>query len=189
MASGSSILAQIDSQLDQFLSGWDIYSTTLALLLVTFLVYPLFFTKDPDTHPLLLARQASASPVRQPDESAVYRSLEVPHGYPLRSGLNVKDADAPKWAAGKDGDLRDVWKQALKGVETKNGDTLRVVSVLGNDVKEWKPKDLMVEINLVGEFLKRNGSRRVAIHLPNTVELLVALFGERVLAIIGCFSS
>ena len=93
--------------------------------------------------------------------------------------MNVKDAGAPKWAAGKDGDLRDVWKQALKGVGGKNEDTLRVVSVLGNEVKEWKPKDLMLEINLLGEFLKRNGSRRVAIHLPNTVEFIVAFFGER----------
>jgi hypothetical protein len=37
-------------------------------------------TQDPDTHPLLLARQALASYVRQPGESAVFRSPETPHG-------------------------------------------------------------------------------------------------------------
>ena len=183
MATNTSLLQQIDSQLDQLLAGWTIYTTIIALLAVTILVYPLFLSKEPDTHPLLLARQSSASHVRQPGESAVFRSLETPHGYPLRTGLNVKDPGAAKWANGRDGDLRDVWKQAIKapcGADGKpTGEPGKVLTVLGKEeVIEHSFAKLTKEINIVGEYMKEHTGSRVAIYLPNSVELLVAFFGK-----------
>ena len=108
MADPTSFFRQIDAQLERFLSDWNIYTTLLATILALYIVSPLFFYTEPDAHPLLLARQCSASYVRQPKESAIFRSSEIPYGYPLKSGLNVKDPGQPKWQSGRDGDLRDI---------------------------------------------------------------------------------
>lgn len=178
MATNNTLIHRLDSQLDQLFSGWNIYTTLLTVILVTYLVYPLFFLQEPDTHPLLLARQASASPVRQPGESAIYRSLEAPHGYPLRTGLNVKDPDAPKWQSGRDGDLRDVWKQALRGPLEGDGKKARIISVMGQETVEHTPEEVMRDINIIGEYLRDRGTKKVAIYLPNSIELFVAFFGE-----------
>lgn len=191
MTNGSSLIQQLDLQIEKLLSGWNIYSTILAVALVTYLLYPIFFTQDPDTHPLLLACQATISPVRQPGESAIFRALETPHGYPLKTGLNVKDPGAPKWAAGRDGDLRDIWKQALKGPvgpdEKEIGSRGKVLTVLGKEeIIEYDFSRLTKEINAVGNFMKGHTGSRVAIYLPNSVEFLVTLFGNaRVMPLIA----
>lgn len=182
MAQSQSLLQQLDSQLENILSGWSIYSTILALVLVTYLLYPVFFSPEPDTHPLLLARQATASQVRQPGESAIFRSPETPHGYPLRTGLNVKDPGAQKWTSGRDGDLRDIWKQALRGpLGSDNSATAtpgKVLTVLGREeVIEYELPQLAKYINDVGKSLKCRPGSSVAIYLPNSVEYLVAFFG------------
>jgi len=174
MAAGSSATEAVDNYLEQLFAGWSIYTSLLTVVLVAYLVYPLFFVKEPDTHPLLLARQATASPTRQPGESAIYRSLEAPHGYPLRSGLNVKDPGAPKWTSGRDGDLRDVWKTALEGV---NGRVGYIISVKGMETFEHKLGDLTGHINEIGKHIEKQGAKRVAIYLPNSIEFLVAVFG------------
>ncbi|MCJ1393014.1 hypothetical protein MMC18_005886 [Xylographa bjoerkii] len=173
MATSGSFLERIDSQLEHLFAGWSIYTTILTLVFVTYLAYPVFFTYDPDTHPLLLARQASSSPIRQPGESAVYRSLETPYGYPLRTGLNVKDPAAPKWTSGRDGDVRDVWKKALEGVDGKKG---RIISVMGKETFEHSFTNLTRHINAIGGHLQKQGAKRVAICLPNSVEFFLAFF-------------
>lgn len=182
MASGDSILSQFDAQLDQLLAGWNIYSTVITLVLVALIAQFLFSRQDPDTHPLLLARQSSASHVRQPGESAVYRSLEAPHSYPLRSGLGVKEPGAPKWTSGRDGDLRDIWKQALRGVHGQDGQLTgekgKFLKVLGREgVVEHHFEELTRDINIIGQHLRQQKGGRVAIYLPNSVEFLVAFFG------------
>lgn len=182
MATEGNILQRLDSQLEHILKGWDLYTTVLLLVVVTYLLYPLFFTPEPDVHPMLLARQSTASPVRQPGESATFRCLETPHGYPLKTGLNVKDPGAPKWTSGRDGDLRDVWKRALSGPVDNNGKPAgepgKVLSVLGKEeVIEFSFEKMTAEVNAVGQHLKGHGGSRVAIYLPNSVELLVSLFG------------
>lgn len=184
MADGSTLLQQLDSQLEKLLTDWTIYTTIIFLSLVAYLVYPLFFSPEPDTHPLLLARQATASFVRQPGESAVFRSLESPQGYPLRSGLNVKDPGAPKWSSGRDGDIRDVWKQAIAGPVDADGKSTgaagKILTVLGKEeVVEFGLAKLTREINSVGEFVKNHAGSRVAIYLPNSVEFLVTFFGKQ----------
>ncbi len=183
MTDGSSFIQQLDNQLEKLLSDWNIYTTIISLALVTYLLYPVFTHRDPDTHPLLLSRQASASPVRQPGESAIYRSSEIPHGYPLRSGLNVKDPGAPKWTSGRDGDIRDVWNQAARGPVDSDGKSAgapgKILTILGKEaVIEFGLIKLTKEINAIGRYVKNNAGSRVAIYLPNSVELLVTLFGE-----------
>ena len=181
--STTSIFQQLDSQLENILAGWNIYTTFIALVLAVYLISPLFLTTEPDVHPLLLARQSSASYVRQPKESAIFRSLETPQGYPLKSGLNVKDPAQPKWTRGRDGDLRDVWKRAASGPvdadgKPTGGDPGKVVTIYGKEeVIEHSFSKLSSEINAVGQHMKAHGGSRVAIHMPNSVELLVTFFG------------
>jgi hypothetical protein len=83
------VIDQLDEKIAELLSGWNIYSTILTVALVGFIGYVIYDTQDADTHPLLLARQAQASYVRQPGESAIYRSPETPHGCMSTSYLAV----------------------------------------------------------------------------------------------------
>lgn len=176
-------MERLDAQISELLSGWSIYTTVLAIAVVAWIAYPLLTSKEPDTHPFFLGRQSTAAPVRQPRESAVYRSLEAPHGYPLRSGLSVKDRDAPKWSSGRDGDLRDVWRQAVRGVVTADGQETglrgKISTVLGTEqVVEHDLDTLSTEINAIGKFIHEHSGKRVAICLPNSVELLSSIFGN-----------
>ena len=181
MSNSTSLLHQLDSQLDSLFASWNSYTTILFLVLTLYFLYPLLVFTEPDTHPLLLARQANASPIRQPGESAVYRSQEIPHGYPLRTGLNVKDENAPKWSQGRDGDLRDVWKQAIRGPPDANGQPTgglgKVYAVMGKDTASFELHQLSKEIAKTGEYLRQHNANRVAILLPDSAELLVAFFG------------
>lgn len=121
MSTARHFLENLDQQLAQVLSGWNLWTTIIAVLTVSVVAYGWLIWEDPDTHPFLLARQSTAAPIRQPGESAVYRSLETPHGYALRSGLDIRDETSPKWSNGRDGDLRDVWKSAVMGMKDKDG--------------------------------------------------------------------
>ena len=176
--SPQSFLGAIDAQLDALFAGWSIWSTFLAVALVAYLILPVFLSAEPDTHPLLLARQATPSPVRQSGESATYHALDIPYGYPLRTGLRVKDEGASKWSAGRDGDLRDIWREAVKRRES-NEKPLQVLSVKGNDAPvSHGIQALSKEINIIGKQLQSFSTKKVAIYLPNSVEFLVTLFGK-----------
>ncbi len=121
MSSLIAAVEKMDMYLAQIFSGWSMVTTAIALSIGAFVAYNIWTWEDPDTHPLILARQCSAAPIRSEGESAVYRSLETPHGYPLRSGLGIKDEKAPRWGSGRDGDLRDVWRTAIAGVRGQDG--------------------------------------------------------------------
>ncbi len=171
------ILEQLDTQLASLLYDWSFTTTILALVIAAFVAYPILYPSDPDTHPLLLARQSAIGSVRNKNESAIYRSPEVPIDTPLRSGLGVKDASAPRWAAGKDGDLRDVWREVMKG--GKDGVPKgSIMTVMGKEeVVEHDVEQLTKEIVVMGKHLKEAGITKVAIYLPNCVEYLLAVFG------------
>lgn len=130
-------MLKIDETLTSVLGDWDIYSTSIAALLLAFFAYQVFTRQDPDTHPMLLERQAQASPVRHEGESAVYRSQSSPHGMELNSGLNVRDPGISKWARGRDGDLRDIWRRVVSGVADEagnpKGEKGRILTVLGSE--------------------------------------------------------
>ncbi|THW12044.1 acetyl-CoA synthetase-like protein [Aureobasidium pullulans] len=173
------LIEQLDALIADTLSAWNLYTTLIALVLFAFVAYPLVFWAEPDTHPLLLARQAAASPIRQPRESAVYRSTEVPHGYGLKSGLSVRPPGAPKWTAGKDGDFRDIWREVVNPSSTTATapPKARIFSVHGTDaVFEYDFAELSKLINIIGSHLQKSGLQRVAIYAPNSVQYLVTIF-------------
>lgn len=128
-----SLLNQLDEAMSTLVSQWNGYSTGIATLLVLVISYSVMTRVDPDIHPMLLAIQARGSPVRQEGESPVYRGNSAPHGMPLNSGLNVKAPGASKWAQGKDGDLRDVWRRASSGTSAEDGPAAkgRILTVVG----------------------------------------------------------
>lgn len=162
------------------LAEWNIYTTWIAGALITFASFSILLRKEPDVHPYLLARQATRGPVRQPGESAAYRSLETPHGFPLRSGLNVRDAGAPKWTGGRRGDLRDIWRTATRGAINEDGSISgkqgKIFTVLGNKVIEHSLDSITQDINVVGRYLSDAKSKTVAICLTDSAELLTVIF-------------
>jgi len=120
MGAGS-LLWSLDEAITNLLASWNSYSTGLATVLIGVAIYRVASMRDPDVHPILLARQAEHNRIRNPDESPVYGSRFTEH---LTTGLNVRDPPAPgqqqrtaPWARGRDGDLRDVWNQVLLGAE------------------------------------------------------------------------
>ncbi|KAK0635201.1 hypothetical protein B0T17DRAFT_569430 [Bombardia bombarda] len=174
------VLVSLDEGVTGLFGQWNTYTTALFTLFIGLITYQVSVRRDPDTHPLLLARQAQASPVRQPGESAVYRSQAAPHGMPLNAGLNIKDAGASKWSRGRDGDLRDIWRQAIAGVQDEGptkGVTGRVMTVMGTElVTDHALDSITRQINLIGQHILDQGGNRVAIYLPNSVELIATLF-------------
>ncbi|KAF1847855.1 uncharacterized protein K460DRAFT_403172 [Cucurbitaria berberidis CBS 394.84] len=177
----ANFLEQLDSSISDLLAGWNVYSSLLAIGLLGFVGWVIYDTADADTHPLLLARQAQASYVRQQGESAVFRSPETPHGYPLRTGLAVKPPGAPMYTAGKDGDLRDIWRRVTGEIPLEKGasssGTANIMTVFGKEgVSEHKIEGLTKEIAIIGTHLKDHGAKRVAVYLPNSIEFLVVLF-------------
>lgn len=172
----------IDAAIAEFFSTWSLSTSVLALILAVVLIWPILASREPDTHPFLLARQAQVAPVRQPGQSAVYRAIDIPYGYPLRAGLGVKDPGAPRWTAGRAGDLRDIWRAAVRGPVkddgTPTGEKGKILTVLGQDkVVDHALDDLTLGINVIGQYVKRNNGQSVAVCLPNSVELLSAIFG------------
>ncbi|CAK7206037.1 hypothetical protein SEUCBS139899_008820 [Sporothrix eucalyptigena] len=186
-----------DEGITGFFGQWNGYSTFLATLLIGILTYHLSTRTEPDTHPMLLARQAQGSPVRQEGESPVYRSRSAPHGMPLNPGLDVRDPGVSKWAKGRDGDLRDVWRRVVAGVPEGEvapahgpaaaaaakapkhsvGTRGRILTSFGSEkVVETSIDDITRQINLIGQHILNQGGARVAIYLPNSVEFLASLF-------------
>ncbi|KAK5259986.1 hypothetical protein LTR40_004975 [Exophiala xenobiotica] len=185
---------RLDAAIAEFFSSWNIYSTILILLLVVFLTYPLLTGKEPDTHPFLLARQAQIAPIRHTGESAVYRAIDMPHGYPLRAGLGVKDPGTPRWSSGRPGDLRDIWRVAVRGAVkedgTPTGEKGKILTVLGSEkVLDHQLEDITLGINAIGQHVKRNNGQNVAVCLPNSVEMLSAIFEAGVLDLDGLHSA
>ncbi|KAL9571074.1 hypothetical protein ACKAV7_004785 [Fusarium commune] len=169
------VFDSLDAGVTNLFGQWNVYSTGLVTLLLAVVSYRVISTRDPDVHPMLLARQAVPSSVRNEGESPIYRSQAAPHGMPLNTGLNVKDTGASKWSRGRDGDLRDIWKRAAEGGE--NGAKGRILTVLGSqNVVDHKLDDITRQINLIGQHIAETGGIRVAVYLPNSVELLVTLF-------------
>jgi hypothetical protein len=182
----SGLLDQLDQHLANAFSGWNVYSTLLAVALAATVTYTIVTAQEPDIHPMILQRQSTASPVRNPGESALYRASDIPHGYPLRSGLNVKSPNDPPYTAGRDGDLRDVWKRvtgeiplpAPRGQPAPTSKP-RILTCLGSkEILDHKIEDLTKDIDVIGSHIQKHGGKRVAVYLPNSVELLSTIFGK-----------
>ncbi|KAK6384695.1 hypothetical protein LTS17_002258 [Exophiala oligosperma] len=179
--STTSTAERLDAAIAEFFSTWDGYTTLLVVVLAGLLIYPLLTSREPDTHPFLLARQSQIAPIRHSGESAVYRAIDIPHGYPLRTGLGVKDPGAARWSSGRPGDLRDIWRTAVRGAVkedgTPTGEKGKLSTVLGRDqVVQHQFDDLTLGINVIGQYVKRNNGQNVAVCLSNSTELLSAIF-------------
>lgn len=180
MADQTNLLDRLDAVVADVLADWNIYSTVVATLVAVFAIYSLVSSSEPDIHPFLLARQSTPSPIRQSGESATYRSLQTPYGFPLRTGLNVKDPGAPKWTAGRRGDLRDVWKAALRGSlkpDGSAGQQGKIYTVLGKKAIEHSLAQVTQEINVIGRYLQKSETKTVAVCLTDSIELLASIFG------------
>ena len=75
-----------------------------------------------------------------------------------------------------------MWKRAVSGPVDNDGKPTgepgKVLTVLGKEeVVEHSFAKLSGEINAIGQHVKGHGEGRVAIYLPNSVELVVSLFG------------
>ncbi|CRK03149.1 hypothetical protein BN1708_009614 [Verticillium longisporum] len=181
MGTIDNLLVSLDQSVTGLFGQWNGYTTAMVTFLVIIVSYRIAASQEPDTHPMLLARQAQGSPVRQEGESPVYRSHASPHGMPLNSGLNVKDSGASKWSRGRDGDLRDIWRRAVGGTPDEDGKPAsgkgRLLTVHGaRQVVEANIDDVTRQINLIGQHIHEQGGIRVAIYLPNSIELIAALF-------------
>jgi hypothetical protein len=187
----SNFIQFLDAKLSEALQSWNLYTTLLTVAIASYLIYTIATTQDPDTHPMILLRQSTASMIRQPGESAVYRSPDIPHGFPLRTGLDVKSPGAPAWVSGKDGDLRDIWRRVTGelppepsatglGAQSTPGSTQpKVLTVMGmQEVIEHPISGITKEIMVIGEHIKKIGGRRVALYLPNSIEFITAIFGR-----------
>lgn len=137
MGFGDNVMLKLDETVTGVLGQWDLYTTCIFAVLIGAFAYQVFTTRDPDAHPMLLARQAQASPVRQEGESAVFRSHSAPHGIPLNSGLQIKDPGDSKWSRGRDGDLRDIWRRVVSGALDREGKETgeigKLFTVLGSE--------------------------------------------------------
>ncbi|KAL1593040.1 hypothetical protein SLS59_009510 [Nothophoma quercina] len=175
------LLEQLDGAISDLFQGWNVYSTVLLVGILGLVGWVVVNNADADTHPLLLARQAQASYVRQPGESAVFRSPETPHGYPLRTGLAVKPPGAPMYSAGKDGDLRDIWRRVTGEIplekKASSSGTATIMTVLGKEeISEHNIAGITKEIAIIGKHLQEHSAKRVAVYLPNSLEFLAVLF-------------
>ncbi|KAG7868919.1 hypothetical protein KL918_001562 [Ogataea parapolymorpha] len=81
----------------------------LILVITLALVAPQLVSNLRDIGTVALEKQASVSPTKKPGESAVYRSVDVPHGLPLTTGLRIQTGYKIR-----DGILKDIWHQALQ---------------------------------------------------------------------------
>ena len=85
---------------------------------------------------------------------------------------------------GKDGDLRDVWREVQRGgsgsgEEGKEVPKGLIMTVLGKEeVDEHEVEGSSKEIGIMGQHFKSLGCTKIAIYLPNSMEYLMTLFGR-----------
>jgi acyl-coenzyme A synthetase/AMP-(fatty) acid ligase len=85
------------------------------------------------------------------------------------------------YSAGKDGDLRDIWRRVIGEIPLERGatssGTATIMTVYGKEsISEHKLDGISKEIAIVGKHLKEHGAKRVAIYQPNSIEFLASLF-------------
>ncbi|ODV87442.1 hypothetical protein CANARDRAFT_5973 [[Candida] arabinofermentans NRRL YB-2248] len=92
----------------------------VGLLLILVFSIPNIISNLRDIDPVALTAQSSLSATRKEKESAIYRSVDVPHGLPLNTGLRIQHGYNLR-----DGNLKDIWFTALKENKTtlRFGDT------------------------------------------------------------------
>ena len=85
------------------------------------------------------------------------------------------------YSAGKDGDLRDVWRRVTGEIplekRASSSGTATIMTVLGKEeITEHNIAGITKEIAIVGKHLQEHNPKRVAVYLPNSLEFLAVLF-------------
>lgn len=85
------------------------------------------------------------------------------------------------YSAGKDGDLRDVWRRVTGEIplekKASSSGSATIMTVLGKeDISEHNIPGVSKEIAIVGKHLQERNAKRVAVYLPNSLEFLAVLF-------------
>ncbi|KAK9366946.1 hypothetical protein V1509DRAFT_628464 [Lipomyces kononenkoae] len=148
---------------------WDLPPITIGLASVVVLIlgYRLVRHRYPDVHPFALYHQSSISPVRNSEESAIYRSTLTPFTYPLISGLNIREGHSFR-----DGDLRDIWNFA------KNG-KLGVFNKKSNEIvyHDYDTELTPLAHKVASRFNQYVPDvKKIGIYLPNSLENVVTFF-------------
>ena len=94
----------------------------------------------------------------------------------------MKDPGAPKWTPGRSGDLRDIWRAAVRGALNEDGIPSgrqgKIFTVLGKNMMEHNLNDISQEINIIGQYVRDSKVQTVVICLSDSVELLSTIFGS-----------
>lgn len=85
------------------------------------------------------------------------------------------------YSAGKDGDLRDIWRRVTGEIplekKASSSGTATLMTVLGtHELAEHDIAGVSKEMAIIGQHLHDHNARRVAVYLPNSLELLVVVF-------------
>jgi acyl-CoA synthetase (AMP-forming)/AMP-acid ligase II len=85
------------------------------------------------------------------------------------------------YSAGKDGDLRDIWRRVTGEIplekKASSSGTASILTVFGKEeISEHNIAGVSKEIASIGRHLQDRGAKRVAVYLPNSIEFLAALF-------------
>ena len=85
------------------------------------------------------------------------------------------------YSAGKDGDLRDIWRRVTGEIplekKASSSGTATIMTVHGKeDISEHNIPGITKEIAIVGKHLQEHNASRVAVYLPNSLEFLAVLF-------------
>lgn len=85
------------------------------------------------------------------------------------------------YSAGKDGDLRDIWRRVTGEIplekRASSSGTATIMTVLGKEeISEHSIPGVSKEIAIIGKHLQEHNARRVAVYLPNSLEFLAVLF-------------
>lgn len=128
--------------------------TLLVLIgLITLLIsYPYIKDNFQDINPAFLERQSSVGSTRQKGESAIYRSVNVPHGISLTGGLRIRIGYKLR-----DGCLKDVWSQALANANSR--DEIKSGKKISDLMKFAFPSGLKLTIGQINTLLHQIAER------------------------------
>lgn len=123
-----------------------------------------------DIDPALLNHQTSISETRKPNESAIYRSVDVPHGISVTRGLNLRSGYKIR-----DGVLKDIWYLGIAGQKPNSNQTRIVIGE-----KSFELGQINTILHLIADTLKvcSGNNNRVGLYgnLMESPELILVIW-------------
>lgn len=115
----------------------------IAIVLVAICLWSWIQAELYDVDVAVLQNQTSVSETRKEGESAVYRSVDVPHGAPLTAGLSIQVGYQLR-----DGCLKDIWRFSMDGQNTQ-------ISWMGN--KSYTTRQFNAILHQIAAYLQKLG--------------------------------